>query len=73
MRETGRLAAPWGRGPRGAGPRGSSDTQGVSYDVPVAKQSIKLKQCCCPSYTGGYREATWSDMVTTVKCHTNKR
>ena len=50
MRETGRLAAPWGRGPRG-----SSDTQGVSYDVPVAKQSIKLKQCCCPSYTGGYR------------------
>ena len=64
MRETGRLAAPWGRGPRG-----SSDTQGVSYDVPVAKQSIKLKQCCCPSYT----EATGSDMVTTVKCHTNKR
>ena len=64
MRETGRLAAPWGRGPRG-----SSDTQGVSYDVSVAKQSIKLKQCCCPSYT----EATGSDMVTTVKCHTNKR
>ena len=25
--------------------------QGVSYDVSVAKQSIKLKQCCCPSYT----------------------
>ncbi len=65
VRETGRLAAPWGRGPRG-----SSDTQGVSYDVPVAKQSIKLKQCCCPSYRVRFVDfdAYSSCIVASVLC-----